>query len=337
MSKHSGLDARVALLAGRQRGAISRLQAIELGASDPAVQRRVRSGRWRRQAPGVYVVAGVPASWLLDVWVTYLAVGPPGVVTHETALRLHGLDEVAPYPVTLTLPHGRRFRRPDTFVHQIDDLRPHQVTTVAGLPVSKPERTVVEVAATTGRRRLGAWLDDLVVAKRVTYARVAACLREVARPGKPGVGKLAAVLDDRGDGHVPAQSRLEEALFAALATGGLPPPRRQFRLPGRGAIDGLVDAAYPDTRVLIEADGRRWHTRVRDLKRDHQRDTEAARAGWLTLRFVYEQIVHAPQEVCAAVADVRAQRVVSGRSGEDESSVVGLRLQTTQVRGGDHG
>ena len=316
---------------------MSRVQALGLGASDAAMQRRVRSGRWRRPAPGVYVVGGVPRSWLLDVWVAYLAVGPPAVVTHETALRLHGIREVPPYPVTLTLPHGRRFRMPDTFVHQIDDLRPHRVATIGGLRVSRPERAVVDVAATMGARRLGDLVDEVVASKRAGFAGIAACLREVARPGKPGVGKLATVLDERGDGHLPPDSALEGALFAALSAGGLPPPRRQFRLPGRGAIDGLVDAAYPDTRVLIEVDGRRWHTRVRDLKRDHQRDTEAARAGWLTLRFVYEQIVHAPREVCAAVADVRAQRVVSGRSDEDESFVVGDRPQTTQVRGGDDG
>ena len=309
MSNPSGLDARVALLASRQCGAISRLQALDLGASDPAVQRRVRSGRWRRLAPGVYVVGGVPPSWLLDVWIAYLAVGPPTVVTHETALRLHGINHVPPYPVTLTLPHGRRFRMQNTFVHQIDDLRPHHVVTVAELPVSKPERAIVEVAATTGPRRLGALVDDVVASKRAEYARIAACLREVARPGKPGVGKLAKVLDERRDGHVPPQSRLEEALFAALVAGGLPAPRRQFRLPGRGTIEGLVDAAYPDARVIVEADGRRWHSRIRDLKRDHQRDTEAARAGWQTLRFVYEQIVHAPAEVCAAIADVRSRRL----------------------------
>lgn len=309
MSNHSGLDARVALIAGRQCGAISRGQAIDLGASDPAMQRRVRSGRWRRQASGVYVVGGVPPSWSLDVWVAYLAVGPPAVVTHETALRLHGISDVPPYPVTLTLPHGRRVRMLRTFVHQIDDLRPHHVTSMAGLPVSTPERAMVEVAATMGRRRLGALLDEVVVSKRAGYARIGACLREVARPGKPGVAKLAALLDERGDGHVPPQSTLEASLFAALAAGGLPPPRRQFRLPGRGAVDGLVDAAYPDARLIVEADGRRWHTRIRNLKRDYERDVEAARVGWQTLRLVYEQIVHAPDEVCAAVADVRSQRL----------------------------
>jgi hypothetical protein len=45
------------------------------------------------------------------------------------------------------------------------------------------------------------------------------------------------------------------------------------------------------------------------------RDAEAARVGWLTLRFVYEQIMEDPVEVCAIVADVRASRVDPGGRG----------------------
>jgi hypothetical protein len=114
---------------------------------------------------------------------------------------------------------------------------------------------------------------------------------QIARPGKRGLGKLGAVLDERGPGHVPPQSELEGRLFEVLAHAGLPAPVRQFPLPGRGVVTGLTDAAYPDVRLILEADGRRWHTRIRDLRRDHLRDAEAARAGWQTLRFLYEEIV----------------------------------------------
>jgi very-short-patch-repair endonuclease len=82
-------------------------------------------------------------------------------------------------------------------------------------------------------------------------------------------------------------------------------------LPGRGAIEGVVDGGYPDARLVIEADGRRWHSRVRDMRSDYARVAEAARVGWQTLRFLYEQIIGNPDEVCAVVRDVRAVRVGS--------------------------
>jgi very-short-patch-repair endonuclease len=302
------IDARIAGVAARQCNALSLAQALALGASASTVKRRVRSGRWGHPYPGVYTIAGSPPSWKQDLWCAVLAVGPRSVVTHASALHLHGVHLLPWRPLTLTVPHGGHARLKGIFVHQIDDLRPHHVTLDAGLRVSRPERVVVELAATLRQRRLGDVADEVVSAQLSTYARIGACLQEVARAGKPGVARLAEVLDLRGDGHVPPQSELERALFAALTTAGLPAPRRQFPLPGRGAITGLVDAAYIEAHVIIEADGRRWHNRIRDLKRDRIRDTEAARVGWLTLRFMYEQIIHEPHEVCAAVRDVLAVR-----------------------------
>ena len=302
------------MLAARQASAFSRQQALALGATDPMIARRLRSERWVRVHPGVYVLAGSPPSWLRDVWCAFLAVGPAATVTHETALRLHGVERVPPRPMTLTVRHGSHARIPGIVVHQIDDLRPEHVTSALGLPVSRVERAVVEVAATLGERHLGDVVDDVMWSRRAGLPRLSGCLREVARPGKPGVAKLARVLDARSDGPVPPQSVLERCLFGGLAAGGLPAPARQVPLPGRGRIEGLVDAAYRDARLIVEADGRRWHTRIRDLKRDHVRDAEAARAGWETLRFVYEQLVHEPDEVCAVVADVRACRLSAGHT-----------------------
>ena len=218
------------------------------------------------------------------------------------------------YPLTFTLARGGNRHMAAAVLHQIDDLRPHHVDDVDGLPVSTSARAIVEMAATVGPRRLG-HLVDLATDRLTSLTRISACAAELARPGKPGITRLGAVLDARGPGHVPPQSVLESGLLSALAGGGLAPPVRQFPLPGRGALDGLVDAAYPDVRLILEADGRRWHTRIRDLRRAHLRDAEAARAGWQALRFLYEEITAYPHELAATVADVRRIRAAQlGRS-----------------------
>lgn len=312
MTKHS-IDALIARPAVRQCGVFSRAQALAVGMTDSSILRRLRSGRWLTLHPGVYLLAGVPPTWHTEIWAALLAAGRSASVTHETALRLAGSPHIAPRPITLTVPHGAHPRVAGAVVHQIDDLRPHHLTVIEGLPASRPARAVVEVAATLGHRRLGRVLDDLVFDRRTSYAEVGVALAEVARPGKPGVTALGAVLDDRSDAAVPADSELEQALFAALVAAGLPRPEPQRTLPGTGAVTGVVDAAYPDCRLILEADGRRWHTRVADLRRDHERDAEAARVGWQTLRFLYEQIVQDPDGVCSVVADVRAMRSDDGR------------------------
>jgi Protein of unknown function (DUF559) len=309
MTVSPGFDNRIGLLASRQASAFSREQALAAGATDPMICRRLRSGRWTRAHSGVYVLTGSSPSWIQDVWCAWLATGPVATVSHESALRLHGVERTAPRPITLTIPHGSHARVAGAIVHQIDDLAPGHIASMNGLPVSRVDRAVVEVAATVGERRLGDIVDDVIWARRSTLLRLSTCLRQVARSGKPGIVKLARVLDARSDGAVPAGSDLERSMFGALAAGGLPAPARQTPLPGRGLAEGLVDASYGDARLILEADGRRWHTRIRDLAKDHARDAEAARVAWETLRFVYEQIVEEPDEVCSVVADVRAARL----------------------------
>lgn len=306
-------DAHAAEVASAQGGMISRQQAHGCGLSDAMIIRRVRTGRWQRIHAGVYAIAGPPGGWMSAVWAAYLAVGPPAVVSHETALLIHGVpDRTVPrHPVTYTVPHGRHHRIAGAMVHQLDDVLTHHTRRLpSGLVVGTPARAVVDVAATLRQRHLGDVVDEVIAARIASMGQIEACFAEVARAGKRGVHRLAAVLDDRGPGFVPATSKLEKALFGALADGGLPAPDRQVPLPGRGAIDGVVDAAYPDVRVVLEADGRRWHQRVRDMERDRLRDAEAARVDWLTLRFTYSRITGDPGEVADVVRDVRSTRLV---------------------------
>jgi very-short-patch-repair endonuclease len=310
MARDHSREARLGLLAGRQAGAFSLSQLAELGFPRSTVVSRLRRDVWERRLPGVYAVPGVPRTREHELWVRVLAVGPAAVVTHESAALCAGAERLAEPPFTYTVPHRWHHAIPEAFVHQIDDLLPHHRTRWNGLPVSRPARAVVELAATQSAETIGRVLDDLLALRRTTTAQVARVFGEVARPGKPGIAKIADVLAERSGTYVPPHSELERLLFAVLRAGGLPEPRRQVRLPGRGRIDGIADAGYDDAMLLLEADGRRWHDRVAAARRDRERDQQAARAGWLTLRFVHEQLTDEPAEVCAVVDDTRRSRLL---------------------------
>jgi hypothetical protein len=299
----------LALLAGRQSGAFAFAQALKVGYPRATISRRLASGAWARLHPGVYAVAATPVTRELELWAALLAAGPQAVLSHESALLVHGAEDLPPTPITLTNPHGLHHRLDGVIVHQIDDLAPRHRKMVEGMPISKPARSVVEVAATCGVATVGRVADDLVRAGRTSYAAIATVLADVARPGKPGVETVAAVLDARTGGYVPPASELERLLFATLEAGGLPAPVRQARLPGRGPVSGLVDGAYLDARIVLEADGRRWHTRMDAARRDRERDAQVVRAGWVPLRFLYEQLRGDPGGVCEVVADTRALRL----------------------------
>jgi hypothetical protein len=305
-------DARLAVVAGRQRGAFTFAQALAAGYPRRTIKRRIDSGAWSRRFPGVYGFGGAERTHLGDIWSSVLAVGPAAVVTHETAALIHGAERLPTSPITLTVPHGGHARLPGLVVHQVDDLVPSDICRRNGLMVSRAARVVVELGATQPVTVIGRVTDDLIRMNRTTCRDIGLVFARVARPGKPGMQHVARILDERGAGYVPPGSELERSLLAALAAGGLAAPERQLRLPGHDGvrgIRGLVDCAYPDAQLLIEADGRRWHGRLEAARRDRERDAQAARVGWQTLRFVHEQIVGDPAEVCAVVRETRAVRL----------------------------
>jgi hypothetical protein len=130
----------------------------------------------------------------------------------------------------------------------------------------------------------------------------------LSRRGKAGIATIGALLDERAAGPPPAASQLERLLLAAIDRYGLPRPELQFAFPGRQAVHGCVDAAYPAVAVALEADGRRWHARRADLRRDRARDNEAIRAGWVTLRFMDPELRNDQAGVAATILETLDRR-----------------------------
>ena len=121
-------------------------------------------------------------------------------------------------------------------------------------------------------------------------------------PGRRGMVKLGEIIDERATGKRPPASELERLLFEVCARVGLR-PERQYPHPGVHGIEGCVDGALPDARLIVEADGRRWHTRVADFSRDRDRDNQATRVGWDTLRFPWEELVGEAEDAAATLVD----------------------------------
>lgn len=301
-------------LAAAQAGAISRSQLLDAGLSASSMDRRLRSGTLRRLHPGVYAIAGSPDTVARRRWAALLAVGLGAVLSFDSAARVHRLTAAAADgPVVLTVPHSGSQSLAGVVVHQIDDLlSPADVVEVDGFPVTSVPRTIVDLAATWRRGRLGLLIDDAVTAKRTTDADIGACLRSVARRGKPGVRMLTSILDERGPGKVPPASVLERDFFRLLAPSPLPEPQRQYPLPRTDGVRGLVDSAWPEVKLIAEVDGRRWHQRIADMKRDRDRDLHAAALGWQVVRPLHEHVVGAPDETrreLVAVYDVRRRQL----------------------------
>jgi predicted transcriptional regulator of viral defense system len=95
-------------LADRQRGVISRSQALSAGVSKGLIDSRLARGRWTRLHTGVYALfTGVPDREA-TLWAAVLRAGPGAALSHQTAAELDGLADRAISAIHVTVPAERR-------------------------------------------------------------------------------------------------------------------------------------------------------------------------------------------------------------------------------------
>jgi hypothetical protein len=302
------IDRAVLDLAARQCGAFARAQVLDAGGNDALISRRVRAGRWSRVEQGVYRLPGALPSLEHRLWVGHLAVGEGSVLSFETAAERHGLRAVPKGLVVLTSGRGDHHRIPGVTVHQLRDVLPHHVVDVRGLPTTTVARTLVDCAVVVSQVRLQHLVEQALQERKARIEDVHRVVADIDRRRKPGIRQIGRALARHGPAQPVEESVLERLLLDAVLASGNPRPVSQFAHPGRHPGAGRVDFAYPDVKVILEADGRVWHQRIADLSRDRSRDNEAARAGWLTLRFMWEHLRDDPADVGATVREVRADR-----------------------------
>ena len=151
---HSPRWAAVWALAGRQHGAVSHNQLIELGLGHQAIKYRVARRRLHCLFRGVYAV-GRPQVTEEGRWMAaVLACGENSVLSHASAALLWGVVRRRERTIHVSVPVSKRIRRPGIKVHRRSSFSPRDVTRRHGIPVTTPAATIVDIAATETERRL---------------------------------------------------------------------------------------------------------------------------------------------------------------------------------------
>ena len=207
----------------------------------------------------------------------------------------------------MIVPRGRHAAVRGVRLHQSTFLPADHITDVGGLPVTTPYRTVVDLSSLLPADALAKLVTSCVTRRGASLAGLGAVLGETRRRGRPGGPALAAVLDDLAGAPVP-RTALESMLDASLASVGLGHALAEYPLPTDGSMSGFVDRCFPEVKLIVEADGRRWHERYEAMERDRRRDRQAARRGFLTLRVMYEELKAGPGKVGGEILDVYCDR-----------------------------
>jgi len=135
--------------AAGQSGYVTTKQAAEAGYSTHLLRKHIHAGRVTRPQRGIYRLVHFPASEHEELVTAWLWSEQAGVVSHQTALSLHGLSDVLPAQVHLTLPEAwrrRRLRVPAGVVLHHADVASEERSWFGPVPATSASRTLSDCA-----------------------------------------------------------------------------------------------------------------------------------------------------------------------------------------------
>lgn len=146
MADRQSLRRRLAVLAATQSGHFSAAQALQLGYSYQAQKFHVDRGNWTRIDRGLFRLPEWPIGSYDDLVRWTLWSRGVAVVSHDTALAVHGFGEANPALVHLTVPPSFRSSASGVRLHR-GYLQPSEVWQREGFRITTPVRTLLDLAA----------------------------------------------------------------------------------------------------------------------------------------------------------------------------------------------
>ena len=286
--RYTEIDRQIERLASKQHGAFSRQQAFTIGASERFVSRRLAERHWTRPAPGVYVLASSQGTWLRQAKSAELSV-PGSALAGFAAAAHHEIPGFKRGSLELLIPAHANSRNSVARCHRYTGAK---LTVVNGIAVTDLAQTIADLSLRIAMARLERAMDDSLASGKVKAEQLLERVTFYEGSRRPGLPVLRALVSERTDeGWEPPATELEAKLFELIARLS-PQPRvvRQAAFPWRPSAPNRVDALLPDYGLIIEADGRRWHTRVADFDNDRWRDNEATSHGLATLRYTWTHL-----------------------------------------------
>lgn len=256
--------------------------------STAAIDRCVASGAWIRIFPATYVIAGIAGGWKQRVKAATMSV-EGSVASHRSAAVLWDCPGFTPGIVELTV--SRRAIRAGVKVHETKKLDSREIRRRHGIPVTDPERTLIDLGCVASEELTEAALDHFLSKKLSTLARINSRLCDLNGSGWRGTGVVRELVEmrDPRDGH--AESRLETRLCRVLRKAKLSLPKRQVVISNdEGQFVARVDLAYPDRRLVIEAQGYEFHSSRQQWSKDIDRRRALTLLGWRVIEVTWHDV-----------------------------------------------
>jgi very-short-patch-repair endonuclease/predicted transcriptional regulator of viral defense system len=290
-------DAAVARRAARQWGVVSLDELRACGLTERAVSRRVGAGRLHPLYRGVYAVGHTNLRLEGHLLAAVKACGPAAVVSHYSAAALYGLVKWDDRYPEVTAPRAAAHRgiRAHRSALQREDLWARK-----GIPATTPARTLVDLSSLLPYDPLRRAAREAQAQKLVTIAEIVKALDRAGR--KRGTANLARII---ATGPAPTRSELEDAVLDLILAGGLQSPQvnQPITIQGQRVTP---DFRWPTQRLVLEADGARWHDHKLASEDDRERQAILEAAGERVVRVTWDQAIRQRSQTLARIRQAGA-------------------------------
>jgi very-short-patch-repair endonuclease len=84
---------------------------------------------------------------------------------------------------------------------------------------------------------------------------------------------------------------------------------REYKVWDGGEFVARVDFCFPDSKVIIEADGFRWHSGRRAWQRDRERRDQLTSMGWRVIQATWNDLTKNPDRLVERVREMLQPRL----------------------------
>lgn len=271
----------------RDSGGVATWSELKKTLSREQLQEALTAGRISRIRRNLYVLADIRE-------VRRIAIAASGVASHLTAAQHWGWKvKDPPARPCITLARGSRLPKGDLELHW-HDLKPQEV---AG-HVTRRVPTVIACAKSYDEATALCVADSALREGEVTREQLLRAARLSPRTGRAKALRIVMLADGRAAN--PFESVLRWLCCSVVGLCAVP----QVEIDGVGRVD-LLDSRLG---IVIEAESFEFHGSLEAFRRDVRRYTECARRGLVVVRFTWHEVMHQPDVVRAALADVVRER-----------------------------
>ena len=292
-------DRRVAALAAGSEGVLEGGELRSCGLDRHAIELRSRNGRLHRTHHNVYAVGHPNLSLTGRFIAAYKACDGHAALSHRAMAAHTEIRSWTGGDIELTALDGLDHDHDGIKVHRSAYITRADCMIRDGILMTKPTWTVVALAAVLSHQ-------DLRAATRTALGRQLTSVRSILelldRLGPVRGSRVMRVILARG---LPTRSELEDVMLGVILAGGfaMPDVNKPLYLEGRKVVP---DFRWPEQRLVLEADGARWHDDALARADDAERQALLEAYGETVLRGRWDQATLRPREVHNLLAEAGA-------------------------------